>query len=124
MDGLLSWLLTDDDSSLSWGLRFTTLISYHLKNTPQKIKQILVIHLMYQNKIKKTGKWHVALKILDVAATSRKTMNKNQMTLQLKWKKWNDKKACYLATLMMKASISTLELFLTSTCRTADSPDV
>ena len=39
MDGLLSWLLTDDDSSLSWGLRFTTLISYHLKNTPQKIKQ-------------------------------------------------------------------------------------
>ena len=39
---------------------------------------------MYQNKIKKTGKIHVALKILDVAATSRKTMNKNQMTLQLK----------------------------------------
>ena len=36
-----------------------------------------------QNK-KKTGKWHVALKILDVAATLRKTMNKNQMTLQLK----------------------------------------
>lgn len=47
---------------------------------------------MYQNKIKKTGKWHVALKILDVAATSRKTMNKNQMTLQLKWKKWMTKK--------------------------------
>lgn len=92
MDGLLSWLLTDDDSSLSWGLRFTTLISYHLKNTPQKIKQILVIPLMYQNKIKKTGKWHVALKILDVAATSRKTTNKNQMTLQLKWKKWMTKK--------------------------------
>lgn len=24
---------------------------------------------MYQNKIKNTGKWHVALEILDVAAT-------------------------------------------------------
>ena len=39
-------------------------------------------------------------------------------------KEMNDKKACYLATLMMKASISTLELFLTSTCRTADSPQM
>lgn len=76
---------------------------------------------MYQNKIKK---WHVALKILDVAATSMKTMNNKSNDTTTKMKGMNVKKACYLATLMMKASISTLELFLTSTCSTADSPDV
>ena len=65
-----------------------------------------------------------SFKDLDVAATSRKTMNNKSNDNTTKMKEMNDKKACYLATLMMKASISTLELFLTSTCSTADSPDV
>lgn len=51
-------------------------------------------------------------------------MNNKSNDTTTKMKEMNDKKACYLATLMMKASISTLELFLTSTCSTADSPDV
>ena len=53
-----------------------------------------------------------------------KTMNNKSNDTTTKMKGMNVKKACYLATLMMKASISTLELFLTSTCSTADSPDV
>ena len=79
---------------------------------------------MYQNKIKNTGKWHVALKILDAAATSRKTMNNKSHDTTTKMKEMKVKIACYLVTLMMKASISTLELFFTSTCSRADSPDV
>lgn len=51
-------------------------------------------------------------------------MNNKSNDTTTKMKEMNGKKACYLVTLMMKASISTLELFLTSTCSIADSPDV
>lgn len=48
---------------------------------------------MYQNKIKNTGKWHVALKILDVSATSRETMNNKSTDTTTKMKEMNVKKS-------------------------------